>query len=79
MSIITTIQNEILHGYIYHYNPYTQMWAAIPRELVNTYFNEGITHPMIIKHKNIHDLIEYVQLDSNDTEYHRLKSKDITD
>lgn len=38
--------NEVLYNYVFHFNPYTQQWAAIPRDLYNDYWSnfklEGI-------------------------------------
>ena len=47
----TRAGEELLQGYLFHYNPYTKYWAAFPRELVNDYFN-GVENPQIIKNKN---------------------------
>jgi hypothetical protein len=33
------MKNENLIGYVFHYNPYKDMWAAIPREAYLDYFN----------------------------------------
>lgn len=56
-----TTQNEFLQGYIFHYNPYTQMWAGIKREDNNDYFNGTLSSEHIILHENINDIIEYLK------------------
>jgi len=37
---------ELFYNWIFHFNPYTKQWAAIPRELYNDYWSnyelEGI-------------------------------------
>jgi hypothetical protein len=33
--------DEILYNWVFHFNPYTKMWAAIPRELYNDYWNDS--------------------------------------
>ena len=59
--IIKTIKmNEFLHGYLFHYNPYTKLWAGFPRELMVDYFN-GSENKKIIKMKSAEDLIEYLK------------------
>jgi hypothetical protein len=52
---------EFLQGYIFHYNPYNQIWAGFPREYSNDYFN-GVSNKNIIKHKNVNDIIEYLKI-----------------
>lgn len=51
---------EFLHGYLFHYNPYTKLWAGFPRELMVDYFN-GSENKKIIKMKSAEDLIEYLK------------------
>lgn len=34
-------KNEILYGYVFHFNSYTQIWAAIPRDLYNQYWSDS--------------------------------------
>lgn len=30
---------EYLYDWLFHYNPYTDLYAAVPRHLINEYFN----------------------------------------
>ena len=30
---------ELFFNWVFHFNPYTNQWAAIPRELYNDYWN----------------------------------------
>lgn len=30
-----------MYNYVFHYNPYTELWNAIPRELYNQYWNDA--------------------------------------
>ena len=53
-------QSEFLQGYVFHYNPYTETWAAFPRDVSKDYFN-GIPNESVIKHKNVSDIIEYLK------------------
>jgi len=54
-------QAEFLQGYMFHYNPYTETWAAFPRQYANDYFN-GVDNKHIIKHKNVNDVIQYLKI-----------------
>jgi len=47
---------EVLYDYIFHYNPFTKLWAAIPRDKYNQYWND-IDSKQIIKSKSIDTLI----------------------
>jgi len=50
---------EHLHNWIFHYNAYTKLWAAVPRELYNDYWSnfdlEGV-----IKSSSFKTLIEII-------------------
>jgi len=50
---------ENLYDYLFHYNHYDGLWNAIPRELVNQYWNDRKTKG-VIKSKNITTLIELI-------------------
>lgn len=53
-----------LYNYIFHYNPHTEEWNAIPRELTASYWNDRKTKG-VIRSKSIDTLIHaIVQLDS---------------
>jgi hypothetical protein len=48
-----------LYDYIFHYNHFTELWSAIPRELYNRYWdNDDIKGTL--KSKNINTLIEII-------------------
>lgn len=34
-------KNNKLHDYVFHYNEYTELWNAIPRELYNEYWSDN--------------------------------------
>jgi hypothetical protein len=48
---------EFMHNYVFHLNPYTKKWAAVPRELYNEYWNDYNTKG-IIKSSSISTLLE---------------------
>jgi len=54
-------KTEFLQQYIFHYNPYTQMWAAVKREHSDKYFNGTIEDHLIVRHSNIQAIIEYLK------------------
>lgn len=45
-----------LYDYIFHYNHFTNLWAAIPRDKYNEYWN-NIESESILKSKSIETLI----------------------
>lgn len=45
-------------GYVFHYNPYKDMWAAVPREHYIDYFN-GI-YDRVIFHDSINSLTSFI-------------------
>jgi hypothetical protein len=50
---------EELYDYVFHYNPYTGIWNAIPREDYTEYWNNS-SLSSVIKSKNLNTLIELV-------------------
>jgi len=51
---------ESLYDYIFHYNHFTKLWAAIPRDRYNDYWN-NIESDEIIKSKDIKTLMILIQ------------------
>ena len=51
---------DIFYDWVFHFNPFTKQWAAIPRNLYNQYWDnyelEGV-----IKSKSIKTLIEILE------------------
>ncbi len=52
------MRNEVLMGYVFHYNPYKDMWAAVPREYYLDYFN-GIDDKVVF-HESVNSLVKYI-------------------
>lgn len=50
---------EHLHNWVFNFNPYTQKWAAIPREMYNEYWNNSEASG-IIKSSSFPTLLEIV-------------------
>jgi len=51
-----------LYNYVFHYNHYTELWNAIPRELYVKYWDNDELDG-ILKSKNISTLIEIITKD----------------
>jgi hypothetical protein len=39
--------DEHLHNWVFHFNPYTQLWAAIPRDHYDKYWNDAADTRML--------------------------------
>jgi hypothetical protein len=48
-----------LHDWVFHFNAYTEIWNAIPRNVYNEYWSDS-KHPRIIKSRDIFTLLEKV-------------------
>jgi len=46
-----------LQDWVFHFNSYTETWAAIPRETYNEYWND-YKNAGVIRSKNINTLLE---------------------
>ena len=76
--------NHNLYGWYFHFNTYTQLWNAVRREHLNHYMNGTLKADECIKHRNITDLMRYInRLKPEDTslkqsfrETRKLKRKD---
>lgn len=49
-----------LYNYVFHYNEYTELWNAIPRELYNNYW-DNLDIDGVLKSKEIHVLIDLIE------------------
>lgn len=49
---------EHFQDYLFHYNPYTEMWAAFKREHSNEYFNGQVEN--VVFYFSIKDLVRYI-------------------
>ena len=56
---------EAFYNWVFHFNPYTKQWAAIPRELYNDYWSnyelEGV-----IRSNKFSTLLEIIQKTDGD-------------
>jgi hypothetical protein len=51
---------EVLYNWLFHYNPYTQVWSAFRREDKEKYFNGELLDYQYHQSKKIMDLIGFV-------------------
>jgi len=51
---------EALYGYFIHFNHFTELWAAMPREGVRDYLN-GVENKDILYHTNMESLIKEIK------------------
>lgn len=49
-----------LYNYVFHFNPFDDIWYAIPRELYMEYWSNKNLHG-ILKAKEIHVLVEMIR------------------
>jgi len=56
---------EHFQDYLFHYNPYTEMWAAFKREHSNEYFNGQVEN--VVFYFSIKDLVRYIDRLENST------------
>ena len=49
---------EHFQDFLFHYNPYKEMWAAFKRENANDYFNGVIKN--VVYYYSIKDLVNYI-------------------
>jgi hypothetical protein len=54
---------EHFQDYLFHYNPYTELWSAFKREDSSDYFNGATDN--ITKCTSIKDLVRYIQNEGN--------------
>ena len=61
--------NEALHNWIFHYNPWTGLWNAFPREKYTDYFNDPNDPKMIVvRSKEVKTLVDLLYKIDGDPE-----------
>jgi hypothetical protein len=50
---------ELLYNYVLHYNPYQELWFAIPREKYLEYWSEQNV-PGVLSAKDVNVLVEVI-------------------
>lgn len=56
---------EAFYEWLFHYNPYTQVWSAFRREHKEKYFNGELLDYEYHKAKKIMDLIQFIAKHGN--------------
>lgn len=54
-----------LNDWVFHFNSFTEQWAAVPREIYNEYWND-YKHASVFKSKNISTLLELLHKSKGD-------------
>lgn len=54
--------DECLHNWMFHFNPYTKLWNAFPREEYSNYFNNSDDpNALILKSTDIKALLDILR------------------
>lgn len=61
------VGNSFMYNWIFHFNPFTETWAAIHRDDYMKYWDK-LDHPRCLKSKNISDLKELLYKTKGDLE-----------
>ena len=57
---MSTPTNYPLYDYLFHFNPYEQVWSAFKREHKERYFNGELSDSEMFKSKTIKTLVDYI-------------------
>jgi hypothetical protein len=57
-----------LHNYVFHYNQYTNLWNAIPRDLYNQYWSNRKLK-QVLSSKDLDTLLELINRISTDEDF----------
>jgi hypothetical protein len=49
-----------LYGFVFHFNHYSGLWSAIPRDQYNQYWSDSKTDG-VLRSKNMETLVEIIQ------------------
>jgi hypothetical protein len=61
------VGNGFMYNWVFHFNPFTEIWNAIPRDFYNEYWSDG-ENPRILRSKNISDLKDLLYKTHGDEE-----------
>jgi hypothetical protein len=51
---------EHMQNYLFHYNPYQELWFAFKRDNKEKYFNGDLSDKELLKAKDIRTLFDYL-------------------
>lgn len=64
-SIYKSNDQLYLVNWVFHFNPYSNTWVAIPRDKYNEYW-DNYNHPDILRSSNINTLLELLHRSKGD-------------
>ena len=67
-----------MYDWLFHFNPYTGSWNAIPRELYVQYINEGYELANVLRAKHLNVLLDLLHKFKGDAEEIRKISTDVS-
>jgi hypothetical protein len=56
-----------LEEWVFHFNSFTEEWAAVPRETYDEYWNE-YNHPDVLRSKQLNTLLDLLHKSKGDKE-----------
>lgn len=59
--------NTSLYNFVFHFNAYSGLWSAVPRDLYNDYWTDHTT-PNILRSKSIDTLLHLLHRTGGDVE-----------
>ena len=63
-----------MHDWVFHFNPYTSLWCAVPRELYNKYWDDSQLEN-VLRSKDISTLLYLLHRSKGDiNEIHKITS-----
>lgn len=60
-------EKNYLYDWVFHFNPYTKQWAAVPRETYSEYWNDA-NHPNVIRSKKFETLLDILYKSNGNVE-----------
>lgn len=61
----TTVEQNYMYEWFFHYNPNTMLWNAVPRSAIGEYFN-NYNHPDILRAKHLNILLDMIHRTEGD-------------
>lgn len=52
-------QHDYMTDWIFHFNPYTQLWNAIPRNVITSYWSDS-QHKDVLRSKHLNTLLDII-------------------
>jgi hypothetical protein len=55
------MKNNVLYDYMFHFNPYEQLWYAFRREEANAYWSDKDNVKSLIKAKDVKTILGFLK------------------